>query len=82
MFGKGHGGLYKAPAEEKSRSLRGEGDQIKYVLGFGKERRRQEVSPMYLFPMMCRRHATAIHRGSSNRKELQRFDPSFIWTIF
>ena len=52
MLGKGHGGLYKAPTNEESEWLRGEGDQIKFialrlerwqVVSFKKVRRRQDV---------------------------------------
>ena len=54
MLGKGLGGLYKAPTEEKEEGerLRGERDQIKFVdlrferwqvVRFRKARRRQDV---------------------------------------
>ena len=52
MLRKGHGGLYKGPAKEESRRLRGEMDQIKFidlrferwqVIRFRKARRRLDV---------------------------------------
>ena len=54
MQGKGHGGLYKTQQEEKGESerLRGERDQIKFidlgfeiwqVIGFRRERRKQDI---------------------------------------
>ena len=54
MFGKGHGGLYKAPTKEERRKRKAKrrGDQIKFidvrfergqVVRFRKARRRQDV---------------------------------------
>ena len=52
MWGKGRGGLYRAPRKEENQRLRGERDQIKFIdLGFErwqvvrsrKARRRQDA---------------------------------------